>query len=72
MKIFTNGKVFKLTAMAVAVLILAGCASVNFDQALSSANQATDTFTGGKLELSKVPSTPLPEINALMNCCPRP
>ena len=53
MKTRIKRTIFKLTAMAAAALVLAGCASVNFDQALSSANQATDTFTGGQLELSR-------------------
>lgn len=39
--------------MAVAVLTLAGCASVNFDEAVGTANQATDSFTGGKLSLNR-------------------
>ena len=44
---------FKLTALAGSALILAGCASVNFDQAVSTANQTAGSFTGGKLELSR-------------------
>jgi outer membrane murein-binding lipoprotein Lpp len=44
---------FKLTAIAVAALVLAGCASVDFDEAVSSANQATDSFTSGKLALNQ-------------------
>ena len=46
-------KYFKLTAIAVAGLVLAGCASVNFDEAVGNANQTTGSFTGGKLELSR-------------------
>ena len=46
-------KFFKLTALAASVLILAGCASIDFDQAISSANQTTGSFTGGKLELNR-------------------
>lgn len=49
----TKPNIFKLTAMAAAALALAGCASVNFDQAVSNANQTTNSFTGGKLELSR-------------------
>jgi outer membrane protein TolC len=48
-------KLFKLTAMTTAGLVLAGCASVNFDQAVADANQATGSFTDGKLELSRSP-----------------
>ena len=51
MKTMTLTKYFKLTASAVAVLVLAGCASVNFDEAVGNTNQATGSFTGGKLEL---------------------
>jgi outer membrane protein TolC len=44
---------FKLTAMTAAILVLAGCASVNFDQAVKHANQTTGSFTDGKLALSR-------------------
>ncbi len=44
---------FKSTAITVAALVLAGCASVDFDEAVSSANQATDSFTSGKLALNQ-------------------
>ncbi len=53
MKTLMKPKLFKLNAMATAALVLAGCASVNFDQAVSDANQATGSFTGGKLALSR-------------------
>ena len=46
-------KFFKLTALATSALLLAGCASVDFDQAVSTANQTTGSFTGGTLELSR-------------------
>ena len=46
-----NAKLFKLTAMAAAALMLAGCASVNFDQAVGQTNQTASAFTGGKLAL---------------------
>ena len=46
-------KFFKLTALAASASILAGCASVDFDQAVSSANQTAGSFTGGALELSR-------------------
>ena len=48
-----NAKLFKLTAMAAAALVLAGCASVNFDQAVGQTNQTATAFTGGKLALSQ-------------------
>ncbi len=44
---------FKLAALAAAVLALAGCASVNVDQAVSAANQTAAAFTGGKLALNR-------------------
>jgi outer membrane protein TolC len=46
---------FKFSALAAATFVLAGCASVNFDQTLEDANgnAATHTFTQGKLELSR-------------------
>ena len=53
MKTIYITKYFKLTATAAAALVLAGCASVNFDQAVGNANQTTGSFTGGKLELSQ-------------------
>ena len=43
----------RLTALAAATLILAGCASVNIDQTLQDTNQQTSGFTQGKLELSR-------------------
>ena len=43
----------RLTALATATLILAGCASVNIDQTLQNTNQQTSGFTQGKLELSR-------------------
>ncbi len=53
MKPLMNLKLFILTGIAAAALVLAGCASVNFDQAVNSANQATGSFTGGKLSLGR-------------------
>ncbi len=53
MKTFNMGKYFKLTAITAAVLVLAGCASVNFDEAVSTANQTTGSFTSGKLALNQ-------------------
>jgi outer membrane murein-binding lipoprotein Lpp len=45
--------IFKSGAVVAAVLVLAGCASVNIDQAVKDANDSTGTFTQGKLELSR-------------------
>ncbi len=45
--------IFKSGAVAAAVLILAGCASVNIDQAVRDTNDTTGAFTQGKLELSR-------------------
>jgi len=45
--------IFRLTALAGASLVLAGCASVNFEQAVRDTNGSTNTFTQGKLELSR-------------------
>ncbi len=44
---------FRPGAVAAATLVLAGCASVNFDQAVQDTNNGTGTFTQGKLELSR-------------------
>jgi outer membrane protein TolC len=44
---------FRLPAAAAAALVLAGCASVDIDQAVQETNQAAPGFTGGKLELSR-------------------
>jgi hypothetical protein len=49
----TVTKYFKLTATVIAALGLAGCASVDFDEAVGNANQTTGSFTGGKLGLSQ-------------------
>ena len=46
-------KIFRLTALVAASLVLAGCASVNMDQAVRDTNDSTSTFTQGKLELSR-------------------
>ena len=50
--VFRTG-VFRLSTVSAAGLILAGCASVNFDQALVESNETTRGFTGGRLELSQ-------------------
>ncbi|GAB3478491.1 TolC family protein [Polaromonas eurypsychrophila] len=41
------------SSVAVVTLVLAGCAAVNFDQALQDTNSGTGNFTQGKLELSR-------------------
>ena len=46
-------RIFRLAALATSGLVLAGCASVNFDQAVQGTNDSTGTFTQGKLELSR-------------------
>ncbi|HQS33499.1 MAG: transporter [Polaromonas sp. 39-63-203] len=46
-------KIFRLGATSAAIVLLAGCASVNFDQAVNDVNNASKDFTGGKLELSR-------------------
>ena len=46
-------RLFKSGAVVAAVLVLAGCASVNIDQAVKDANDTTGAFTQGKLELSR-------------------
>ncbi len=43
----------RLPVAAAALLLLAGCASVDIDQAVQEANQAAPAFTSGKLELSR-------------------
>ncbi len=45
--------IFRRSGVALATLVLAGCASVNFDQALQDANTTQGTFTEGKLELAR-------------------
>jgi outer membrane protein TolC len=45
--------IFRSSALATATLVLAGCASVNIDQAIQQTNDATPAFTQGKLELSR-------------------
>ncbi|MDP3605751.1 MAG: TolC family protein, partial [Polaromonas sp.] len=46
-------RIFRLGAVATATLVLAGCASVNFDQAVGDTNNSAGDFTQGKLELSR-------------------
>ena len=46
-------RIFRLTALTGAAWVLAGCASVNFDQAVQDTNDTNNTFTQGKLELSR-------------------
>ena len=49
-------RIFRLTALATATLVLAGCASVGFDQAVQDTNGRAADFTQGKLELSRTPA----------------
>ena len=49
----TTKTIFKSGAVVAAVLVLAGCASVNIDQAVRDTNDTTGAFTQGKLELSR-------------------
>ncbi len=46
-------RIFRLGALATATLVLAGCASVNFDEAVGDTNNSAGDFTQGKLELSR-------------------
>ena len=46
-------KYLKLTVLAAVAVVLAGCASVNIDEAISATNNATGEFTAGKLVLSR-------------------
>ncbi len=48
-------RTLRLTAVALAVAFLAGCASVGIDDALNDTNTSASQFTGGKLELSRTP-----------------
>ena len=43
----------RLTAVAVAAVVLAGCASVSIEEAVQDTNTNARQFTGGKLELSR-------------------
>ena len=46
-------KIFRLSALATAALVLAGCASVNIDQTVQDTNETSAAFTQGKLELNR-------------------
>ena len=46
-------RTFKSGVLATAAVVLAGCASVNFDQTLADTSGTLGTFTQGKLELSR-------------------
>ena len=46
-------RALRLTAVAVAAVVLAGCASVGIDDAVQDTNSYAQQFTGGKLELSR-------------------
>ena len=53
MKSISTKTFFKRSTLAAAILVLAGCASVNIDETVADTNNANSTFTGGKLELSR-------------------
>lgn len=46
-------RALRMTTVAVAAMVLAGCASVGIDDALQHANTQAQPFTAGKLELSR-------------------
>ena len=46
-------RALRMTTVAVAAMVLAGCASVGIDDALQHANTQAQSFTAGKLELSR-------------------
>ena len=46
-------KIFRLSVLTTAALVLAGCASVNIDQTVQDTNETSVAFTQGKLELSR-------------------
>lgn len=46
-------RTFRIGVIAMAAIVLAGCASVNFDQTLADTGGTLGTFTQGKLELSR-------------------
>ena len=48
-----KSRFFKSAASVATALVLAGCASVNFDQAVSETNQIASAFTSGQLALSQ-------------------
>jgi outer membrane protein TolC len=48
-----TGTIYRLGVIAAATAFLAGCASLNVDQAIQETNEATSEFTQGKLELSR-------------------
>ena len=43
----------KLAIVAMSILAMAGCASVNIDESISRTNQTAEAFTGGKLALGR-------------------
>ncbi len=45
--------IFKSCAVVAAILVLAGCASVNIDEAVKDTNDMTGAFTQGKLEFRR-------------------
>jgi hypothetical protein len=57
---------FRLLAVSAAALLLTGCASVNFDQALDGTRQATQSVVPNTLELRQTSAQPLR--SAAPNC----
>jgi outer membrane protein TolC len=53
MNLRSKNGIFRLGAVIAVVLTLAGCASVNIDQAVKETNDTTGAFTQGKLVLSR-------------------
>jgi outer membrane murein-binding lipoprotein Lpp len=53
MNLRSQKRIFRLGAVVAAVLALAGCASVNIDQAVKETNDTTGAFTQGKLALNR-------------------
>lgn len=46
-------RTIRLASVSAAVLVLAGCASIDIDEAVTATNEAVPGFTSGKLELSR-------------------
>ena len=52
MKATAMTKYFKLTTITATALVLAGCTSVNFDEAIGRTNQTISSYTDGQLALN--------------------
>ncbi len=53
MKSTSTKTFFKRSAMVAAILVVAGCASINIDETVANTNNAYSAFTSDKLELSR-------------------